>query len=214
MKRGDLVAALLSSLTRLLAGVTARSTESLPAGAQCVFFANHTSHLDAVVLWSALPRERRRLTRPVAAMDYWNASRLRRYLAKEVFNAVLIDRAGYGEASGSGGARGALKAIHDMLDALGESHSLILFPEGTRGTGETLGPFKAGLFHIAKRRPDLALVPVYMENLNRILPKGEVLPAPLLSSISFGAAITLRESETKEEFLERARQSIEGLRPI
>lgn len=214
MKRGNLVAALLSSFTRLLAGVTARSTESLLPGAQCVFFANHTSHLDAVVLWSALPRERRRLTRPVAAKDYWNASRLRRYLAKEVFNAVLIDRAGYGEISGSDGARGALKAIHDILDALGDSHSLILFPEGTRGTGDTIAPFKAGLFHIAKRRPDLALVPVYLENLNRILPKGEVLPAPLLSSISFGAAISLRESETKLEFLERARQSIEGLRQI
>jgi 1-acyl-sn-glycerol-3-phosphate acyltransferase len=100
-----------------------------------------------------------------------------------------------------------------LVDALGEESSLILFPEGTRGSGEQVGAFRSGLYHLCRRKPGLELVPVYMENLNRILPKGEVLPVPLLSSVTFGPPMQLQPAEDKRKFLERARQALVKLRP-
>jgi 1-acyl-sn-glycerol-3-phosphate acyltransferase len=167
-----------------------------------VYFANHTSHLDAVVLWSALPTEIRNLTRPVAAKDYWVQTRWRRFLANS-FNALLIDRKEI---------KVHQSPVDLMLQEIGTTYSLILFPEGGRTEDGTMGEFKSGLYYLAKKRPDLELVPVYMENLNRILPRGEYFPVPLLSSISIGAPIWLEAGEPKMAFLERARSAVKALR--
>ena len=193
------VASLIAGFGRLLAGATVRTTQFVPDTAQRVYFANHTSHLDFVVLWSALPREVRRVTRPVAGSDYWNKGAVRRYLAREVFRAILIEREAASRTS---------NPIDDILTQMGEQFSIIIFPEGTRGSGESVGPFKSGIYHLASRRPSLDLVPVYIENLNRILPKGEVAPVPLLSSIHIGAPLRLEQEETKQQFLDRARAAV------
>jgi 1-acyl-sn-glycerol-3-phosphate acyltransferase len=177
---------------------------------QRVYFANHTSHLDTLLLWSLLPPQVRRLTRPVAAKEHWDATCVRRFVAQEVFNAVLIARP---DQAGSGVSHVTLasQAFTTMLEAMGETNSLIIFPEGTRGSGQVMRPFKSGLYHLACHRPGLEMIPVYLENLNRILPKGELLPVPLLSSVSFGAPLHLGEHESKTSFLERARHAIEEL---
>lgn len=198
-----MIAALLVGLARLIAGATPRWAGCAPDTRQRIYFANHASHLDALVLWSALPPPVRILTRPVAARDYWTASRLRQRMAEDVFHAVLIERKKPTVQD---------NPLEDMLTALGNQHSLIVFPEGSRGDGLEPGPFKGGLFHLAKRRPDVQLVPVLMENLNRILPKGEILPVPLLGSVSFGTPIQLEPDEEKLAFLNRARAAIIALR--
>ena len=90
--------------------------------------------------------------------------------------------------------------------------SVILFPEGTRGSGDEPARFKSGLYYIAKARPTLELVPVYLENLGRILPKGEFLPVPLLATATFGSPLRLVEGESRDAFLERARAAIIALR--
>lgn len=95
-----------------------------------------------------------------------------------------------------------------MLREMGDVYSLIVFPEGSRAEDGNMGEFKSGLYHIAKKRPDLELVPVYMDNLNRILPRGEYMPVPLLSSISIGAPIWLESGEPKTQFLNRAREAV------
>lgn len=213
MSKRHVVALMIAGLTRMISGATTRWVNSEPSIRQSIYFANHSSNLDAALLWAALPAEVQKLTRPVAAKDYWAKSAWRRYLSEKVFNAVLITRPGQQpESSDTSSGRAALQAIHDMIEAMGTEHSLIIFPEGTRGTGEAINAFKSGLYHLAKRKPGAALVPVYMENLNRILPKGELLPVPLLSSISFGPAINLKQDETKVEFLQRAKKSIEDLK--
>jgi 1-acyl-sn-glycerol-3-phosphate acyltransferase len=143
------------------------------------------------------------LTRMVAAKDYWSASRLRMKLACEVFNALLIERKK---------PTPECNPLDDMINALGDRHSLILFPEGSRHNQPEPQPFKPGLFHLAKKRPDVQLVPVWMENLNRILPKGEVLPVPVLGSVTFGEPIRLHEGEAKPDFLIRAREAVLALR--
>jgi 1-acyl-sn-glycerol-3-phosphate acyltransferase len=193
---------LFAAIARFISGANANWVGCSPDSRQRIYFANHTSNLDALVIWASFPPALRVLTRPVAARDYWTKGKLRLYLANRIFNAVLIER-----------KRPTTRdnPLNDMLNAMGESHSLIIFPEGGRQTGTELAPFKGGLFHLAKDRPDVELVPVLLENLNRILPKGEFLPVPLLGGISFGTPIKLGTGEEKSVFLERARNAIRSL---
>jgi 1-acyl-sn-glycerol-3-phosphate acyltransferase len=206
-----MIASILATVAQVVAGSSVRWVGSVPTEGQRVYIANHSSHFDFIVLWSYLPAGLRRLTRPVAARDYWQRDAVRRYLAARVFNAVLIDRvAAPGDAAGQLGRQ----AVDQMAAALDGHHSLILFPEGTRGLGDDLAPFRSGLYHLCRLRPDVDVVPVYLENLNRILPKGHLLPVPMLSRISFGAPLRLEPMEQKDAFLERARQAIRGLREV
>ena len=207
------LAGIIAAFARAVSGVQVRWSDGFSdTGRQRIYFANHTSHLDFVVLWSALPADVRARTRPVAAKDYWESG-VKAYLAQNVFRAVLVQRGAVAQAASEEEARAAGRAtIEQLAEALGETDSLILFPEGTRGTGEAVAPFRSGLFHLAKRKPDAELVAAYLENLNRILPKGEFLPVPLISVLTFGAPMLVEESESKEAFLERARAAVCGLR--
>jgi 1-acyl-sn-glycerol-3-phosphate acyltransferase len=200
------LAGVIAGGARFIAGVQVTRTGGKPEPRQTVFFANHTSHLDFVVLWSALPREIRAHTRPVAAQDYWNTG-MRRKLAVDVFNAVLVPRHGHGSDPGADAAH-ARETIDRIADEMGDDYSLIIFPEGTRGDGETVAPFKSGLYHLCLHKPGLQLVPAYIENLNRILPKGEFLPVPFISRVNFGAPMYLEPSEEKKAFLERAHEAV------
>lgn len=171
-----------------------------PSPEQRVYFANHRSNGDFVLIWSVLPSPLRAQVRPVAAADYWLSSRVRRFLIGEVFNGVLIER---------DPARRREDPVEQMRTALDEGASLILFPEGTRNTTDArLLPLRSGLYHLARARPDLPLVPVWIENLNRVLPKGEVVPLPLICTVTFGAPIRCAEGEGKAAFLARARAAL------
>ena len=192
-------------LTRFVAGVSVVQTAEVVTDRPVIYVANHTSHLDFAVLWSALPRRMRDVTRPVAARDYWSSG-IRHYMACNVFSAILIDR----RSSEPGVSLGEL-AITAMSQAIAEGSSVILFPEGTRGDGSTIAPFKSGLYHLCRQHPDMPVVPVYLQNLSRMLPKGHTLPIPLLSTAVFGAPTTLQEGETKEDFLVRIRACVEEL---
>jgi 1-acyl-sn-glycerol-3-phosphate acyltransferase len=206
------LADLLAALARGISGVQVQWAGCRREARQRIYFANHTSHLDFVVLWSALPAELRARTRPVAAKDYWDHG-VKAYLAQRVFRAVLVQRGAAAQAANTEEAHAAGRAATEQLaEALGETDSLILFPEGTRGTGETVAPFRSGLFHLAKRKPEVELVPAYLENLNRILPKGEVLPVPMISMLTLGAPLSVAEGESKDDFLERARGAVCALR--
>lgn len=194
----------LSFLAKLISGTSVRWIDSQPDTCQRVYFANHTSHLDAIVVWSVLPMHVRTLTRPVAAKDYWSKGWLRRHLAR-CFGALLIDRKEI---------KVHQSPVDLMIREIGETHSLIVFPEGGRSSGEEVGEFKSGLYYLCKKRPDLELVPVHIDNLNRVLPRGEVLPVPLLSCISFGPPMWLERGEAKTDFLKRAREAVIRLKEV
>ena len=189
---------LLTWTARFISGVSVRWVESQPDTCQRVYFANHTSHLDVVLVWSALPPQVRALTRPIAAKDYWSKGFVRRKLAR-TFNALLIDRKEI---------KVHQSPIDLMLREIGRTQSLILFPEGGRTEGDDVGEFKSGLYYLSKKRPELELIPVHINNMNRILPRGEVLPVPLLSSVTFGPPIWLEAGEPKMDFLNRARDAV------
>ena len=206
-----MIAWILVTTAKLLTG--ARVVRPLAAGPprQRVFFANHTSHLDFVVLWAALPKEVRKLTRPVGGRDYWGTSALRRYIAENAFNAILIDRSKT-KQSPEQAAAVASAQIERIAAEMGDHYSIIVFPEGTRGSGERVGPFKSGLFHLCRLKPGLELVPVYLANMNRILPKGEIVPVPMVGSVIFGDPLRMEEDEAKDGFLTRMREAVVQLR--
>ena len=198
----QLTASTLALIAKLISGVTVRWIDSQPDTCQRIYFANHTSHLDALIIWASLPAESRQLTRPVAARDYWDKGSIRRHIAKS-FNVLLIDRENIKVHN---------SPIHFLLREMGDTHSVIVFPEGGRNTSGKLNDFKSGIYHLSKKRPDIELVPAYMDNMNRILPRGEFLPVPLLSSITFGPPMWLDPGEPKKEFLLRAKNAVERLR--
>ena len=194
---------LLIALTRFLVGGQGIWIGCLPSTRQRIYFANHASHLDALLLWAALPPHLRRDTHPVAAADYWGKGPILRHIALNVLNAVLIDRKGISRTKG-----GPLGPIKDKLTA---GHSLIIFPEGTRAAERLPGPFKPGLFHLAEDFPEIELIPVYLDNLRRALPKGSPFPVPISCVARFGAPIALLSGEKREAFLARAHDAVTAL---
>ena len=193
----------ISGGTRLLTGLHVSGTRQIATESSRVYFANHTSHIDFLVVWSSLPHHLRRRTHPVAACDYWTNSHLRRYFAQDVFDSVFIDR---------GCAPKAEHVLQPIFEILDRGESLILFPEGTRGAGDGLAPFRSGIFHIARDRPHIDLVPVRIGNADRIMPKGTRIPLPLLCEVTFGSPLRIQPEEEKEAFLGRLGQSLLRLR--
>lgn len=201
---GALLAFAITSVARLLTGTRSLWIGCAPLNRQRIYFANHSSHGDFVLLWASLPPDLRRRTRPVAGADYWQSSALRRFVIYRLFNGVLVERERSGPES---------NPLQPMLDALAGGDSLILFPEGTRNLEEGLLPFKSGLYRLGLACPDVELVPVWIANLNRVMPKGRSLPLPLLCSVSFGAPMSIEKDEDKDAFLQRARLALLELAP-
>ena len=189
---------------RLLTGVRALWSGTAPRAEQTLYFANHTSHGDFVLLWATLPADLRSITRPVAAQDYWESSALRQFIGQDVFNSLMICRE----------ITTGPNPVQQMTQALLAGDSLIMFPEGTRNTGDdVLLPLKSGLFHLARACPQVRLVPVWIENLKRVLPKGSLVPIPLACSVRYGTPLMLADGEEKALFMARARAAMLELRP-
>lgn len=195
----------ICAFARLLTGARALWKGTAPAAVQRIYYGNHTSHGDFVLIWASLPEELRVRTRPVAGADYWNATPLRRWLAHEVLRGVVIAR-----TKTDGGA----DPVAQMGAALDAGDSLILFPEGTRNTTDApLLPFRSGIWRVVAAHPDVECVPVWIENLNRVMPKGEFLPIPLLCTLSFGEPVRIAPGEAKDAFLDRLAGALLALAP-
>ncbi|MBN8283177.1 lysophospholipid acyltransferase family protein [Zoogloea sp.] len=199
-----LLASALCGFARALTGVRALWLGSEPDARPRVYFANHRSHGDFVLIWASLPPPLRRRTRPVAGADYWLTTPLRRFLINRVFRGVCIDRRP---------GRNGPNPVEQMGEALSAGESLILFPEGTRNMGDGLLPFKSGLHHLAKAHPEAELIPVWIENLGRVMPKGSLIPVPLLCTLSFGPPLAPIDGESRDAFLARARTALLDLAP-
>ena len=192
---------LLVAFVKLLVGAYARWIGTQPHDVQRIYFANHTSHIDTLAIWSALPRALRRRTRPVAARDYWGNG-VKRYIATGTLGAVLIDRSHQDPAA---------DPLEPLRGALRAGDSLIIFPEGTRGIGAEPARFRSGLFRLGSEFPAVELIPVYLDNLHRSLPKGAALPVPMVCTVRFGAPLARIAEEGRDEFLARARAAVIAL---
>ena len=204
MSRADAMGWLLALIVRLITGAQGHWKGCPPKAEQRIYFANHQSHIDWVMIWAALPRDLRSSTRPIAARDYWTATPFKHWLTREVFNAVFVTRQRTDDQD----------PLEPLVEALRNGDSLVIFPEGTRSHRGEPQPFKSGLFHLAEQFPDVPLIPVWIANVQRVMPKGEVVPVPVLCSATFGAPMRLEPGEDKRAFLERARQAVIALRPV
>ena len=134
-------------LTRLLVGAYPQWDGCTPSKKQRIYFANHTSHLDTIVIWTSLPSVLRGITRPVAAKDYWDHGLFRKRIAMKELNVVLIDRHRKEHADPLG----------PLKQALRDGDSLIIFPEGTRRPQPLPSEFKSGLWRLMREFPDVEL---------------------------------------------------------
>ena len=192
----------LLGLIRALTGAQARWQGCPPKAEQRIYFANHQSHADLILMWAALPLELRSITRPIAAKDYWTKTPFKHWITRAVFNAIYVDRVKTSDQD----------PLEPLIEALNHGDSIILFPEGTRGNQEEPQAFKSGLFNLAQKFPNVVLVPAWINNVQRVMPKGEVVPVPILCSVTFGAPIALAADEERGHFLTRARQAVLDLR--
>jgi 1-acyl-sn-glycerol-3-phosphate acyltransferase len=203
MTLASLMGWLLALIARLITGAQGHWKGSPPKAEQRIYFANHQSHLDWVLIWSALPHELRATTRPIAAKDYWTSSPFKHWLTREVFHAVYVNRQRTDDQD----------PLEPLVQALQNGDSLVIFPEGTRSATGDPKTFKSGLFHLAEQFPKVSLIPVWIANVQRVMPKGEVVPVPILCTATFGAPLALRPGEDKRDFLERAREAVVALKP-
>jgi 1-acyl-sn-glycerol-3-phosphate acyltransferase len=203
MSAAALMGLLLAFIARLITGAQGHWKGCAPKAEQRIYFANHQSHLDWVLIWAALPHDLRATTRPIAARDYWTKTPFKKWLTTAVFNAVYVARHKSADED----------PLEPLVEALANGDSLVIFPEGTRSNKGEPMPFKSGLYHLAEQFPQVPLVPAWIDNVQRVMPKGEVVPVPILCTVTFGAPITLEPGEDKRAFLERARAAVLAERP-
>ena len=162
-----------------------------------------------MLIWAALPGDLRGVTRPIAARDYWTATPLKHWITREIFNAVYVSRQRAKDGSGEDE-----DPLEPLMEALRHGDSLVIFPEGTRGHAADPASFKSGLFALAEAFPDVQLIPTWIDNVQRVMPKGEVVPVPILCAVVFGAPIALAGGEDRRAFLDRARAAVMALRGV
>jgi 1-acyl-sn-glycerol-3-phosphate acyltransferase len=211
MKLPEVAGLALAGVARLITGAQGHWYGSPPKAEQRIYFANHQSHFDWVLIWAALPRELRASTRPIAARDYWTATPFKHWITREVFHAVYVSRTRTKDASGAG--TDDQDPLEPLAEALSHGDSLVIFPEGTRSNKGEPQPFKSGLYHLAQQFPQVQLIPAWIDNVQRVMPKGEVVPVPILCTVTFGAPLLRVDGEDRRDFLERARAAVVALRP-
>ncbi len=172
-------ALLARPLVWLVLGVNVRGGQRLPRRGPAVILANHNSHLDTLVLMSLFPLGRLHAVRPVAAADYFLRNRLLAWLSLRVLGILPLARDG-------GDARDPLALAQQALE---RGEILLLFPEGSRGDPERPARLKPGIAHLARRLPEVPLVPVHLQGLGKALPKGEGLLVPFICDIWVGDAL-------------------------
>jgi 1-acyl-sn-glycerol-3-phosphate acyltransferase len=209
MTRADAFGMLLAFVARLITGAQGHWKGCPPKAEQRIYFANHQSHFDWVLIWAALPSDLRANTRPIAARDYWTATPFKHWITREVFRAVYVSRTRAKDAAGTEDQ----DPLEPLVDALNHGDSLVIFPEGTRSAKPEPQPFKSGLYHLATQFPQVQLIPAWIDNVQRVMPKGEVVPVPILCTVTFGAPLARVDGEDRRDFLERARSAVLAQRP-
>lgn len=174
-------------LMAFVIGLDVRDRERLPRNGPAIIVANHNSHVDTVALTSLFPSRVVGKVRPVAAADYFLRNRVLSWFSRRCLGILPFDRHGLGDGG---------DPLAGCVAALDRGEILILFPEGSRGEPERLQRFKKGICHLARRRPSVPIVPVYLHGCGRVLPKGAVLPVPLRCTAFVGTPVAIRTEDT------------------
>lgn len=185
----------------LFIGLRVLGREHFPAKDPFILIANHSSHLDTASLLNLFPLARLHRIRPVAAKDYFERNAVVSWLSHTFFNILPIARKDITKED---------HPVEEMRRALERGESLILFPEGTRGSGPEPAPFHSGVARLVECAPGVPVVPAYLVNLGRSLPKGEFLPVPFFCEVRLGPA--LNPAGTREEILSKLQAAVAALK--
>jgi 1-acyl-sn-glycerol-3-phosphate acyltransferase len=162
--------------------------ENLPVDRSFVMVANHSSHLDALCLLSALPLRTLNRTYPAAAEDYFFVS-LPRLMAAAIFvNAMPFGRQHH--------VRQSIDLCRRLLRERG--NILILFPEGTRSSDGQLGCFRPGIGSLLAGL-NVPVVPCAIVGANRAMPKGTIIPRPRKLYLNIGQPRSYGDLESSKE---------------
>ena len=183
---------------RIFIGLQYFNNKSLRNIKQFILIANHNSHMDTMALMSAIPSRFIHRVHPIAARDFFGGSLFSRILMRYLVNATLIRRDREDPDR---------DPIDDMDKMLKKQRSLILYPEGSRGMPGKMSNFKRGLGYLVQRNPNINVIPVYLENIYKTLPKGKKLILPYNCSIKFGQPIKFNSLEM-EDILKTAEKEI------
>lgn len=185
----------------LFIGLRVRGLENLPTTDPFILIANHSSHLDTVSLLNLFPVRRLYRIRPAAAADYFEKTKVASFVSRTFFNILPIARKNFTADN---------HPLDTMERALRAGNSIILFPEGTRGSGGEMAPFRSGIARLVERVPEIPVTPAYLVNMGRSLPKGELIPVPFFCEVRIGAPRTL--SGDKDAMLAELEAAVKALR--
>ncbi|HLB42597.1 MAG TPA: lysophospholipid acyltransferase family protein [Gammaproteobacteria bacterium] len=188
-------------LVWVVLGLNVKYRNRLPMKGPAILVANHNSHLDTIVLMSLYPRESVSQVRPVAAADYFLKNRYLKWFCQCILQIIPIHRVFKKNKFHD--------PLHKISAALRQGAIVIYYPEGTRGEPEKMGKFKKGIMHLAKRHPKVPIVPVYLEGLGKVLPKGEKLLVPFNVKAVIGNPMP--RLENKNDFINSLREQISSL---
>ncbi len=187
-------------LVLVVLGLNVRRRELLPSQGPAIVIANHNSHLDTLVLMSLFPLRLLPKLRPVAAVDYFLSNRWLAWFALNIIGIIPLQR---------DVKAGAADPLAGPVAALDRGELLILFPEGSRGEPEQMGRFKTGVAHLAKRCPDVPVVPIFLHGLGKALPRGDFLLVPFFCDVFVGEA--LRWDGDRTRFMQVITESIDQM---
>lgn len=184
----------------IVLGLNVRRRHLLPEVGPAIVVANHNSHLDAIVLMTLFGMTRLERVHPVAAADYFLKNRWLAWFSTEIIGIHALERNTVGVRS---------DPLAGICDGLDRGDILILFPEGSRGEPEQIAEFRTGIAHLAKRYPQVPVVPVFLHGLGKVLPRGEGLLVPFFVDVFVGEPVGW--TGKRDEYMEALQDRFEAL---
>jgi len=180
-------------------GISVKNSENLPRKGPAILIANHTSHIDTLVLMCLFSTSQLLKVHPVAAADYFFNTKFRAFIFRTLIGAIPVKRE---------------RAKNSKEDVFAEAnqhlkneHILIIYPEGTRSLDGEIREFKTGAAHLAKTNPDVPVIPIFINGPGKVMPKADFLPVPFICDVYIGTPMCLG-TDTKPEFTEKIFQEV------
>jgi len=191
---------------KIIIGLKYYNQEILRNKKQFILIANHNSHMDTMAIMSSMPSRYIHLVHPVAAEDFFGGSRFKEILMRYMVNATLIPRK-------RANTEEDIDPIEVMSNLLRKGRSIIIYPEGSRGAPGIMTDFKKGVGYLVKQNPTVDVIPVYLDGLHKILPKGKNLILPYNCRIIFGDSINFK-SFNLEDIIKDAEKAIHKVKSL
>ncbi|MFO0876896.1 MAG: lysophospholipid acyltransferase family protein [Gemmataceae bacterium] len=162
--------------------------QHIPAKPPYILVANHTSHLDALVLAAPLPWRQRDRIFPIAAGDVFFETPLVSAFAAGMLNALPMWRKKCGPH--------ALEQLRQRM--LEEPCAYILFPEGARSRDGKMLAFKPGLGMLIAET-DVPVVPCFLDGCYQAMVAGQRWPRPRPIRLHIGEPVIFKTVANNRE---------------